>query len=63
MIWFDYQLCYKKNIEEKTSQQIQKKLAKYADEMAGMDRQMMRLRHQIEKLGTNPKTKEQPEES
>ena len=39
MIWFDYQLCYKKNIEEKTSQQIQKKLAKYADEMAGMDRQ------------------------
>lgn len=54
----DYQLCYKKNIEEKTSQQIQKKLAKYADEMAGIDRQMMRLRRQIEKLGTNTETKE-----
>ena len=49
----DYQLCYKKNIEEKTSRQIQQKLSKYAEEMAGMDRQMMRLRKQIEKLGTD----------
>lgn len=48
----DYQLCYKKNIEEKTSKKIQEKLAKYSDELAGIDRQMMRLRHQIDKLGT-----------
>lgn len=48
----DYQLCYKKNIEEKTSKKIQEKLAKYADEMAGIDRQMMRLRRQIDKLGS-----------
>ena len=48
----DYQLGYKKNIEEKTSKKIQEKLAKYADEMAGIDRQMMRLRRQIDKLGS-----------
>ena len=48
----DYQLCYKKNIEEKTSRQIQEKLSKYAKEIAGIDRQMMRLRKQIDKLGT-----------
>ena len=44
----DYQLCYKKNIEEKTLCQIQEKLSKYAEEIAGIDRQMMRLRRQIE---------------
>ena len=44
----DYQLCYKKTIEEKTSRQIQEKLSKYAEEIAGIDRQMMRLRRQIE---------------
>ena len=44
----DYQLCYKKTIEEKASRQIQEKLSKYAEEIAGIDRQMMRLRRQIE---------------
>ena len=44
----DYQLCYKKTIEEKTLRQIQEKLSKYAEEIAGIDRQMMRLRRQIE---------------
>ena len=48
----DYQLCYKKNIEEKTLRPIQEKLSKYAKEIAGIDRQMMRLRKQIDKLGT-----------
>ncbi len=52
----DYQLCYKKNIEEKTSKKIQEKLAKYSDELAGIDRQMMRLRHQIDKLGTEERS-------
>lgn len=59
----DYQLCYKKNIEERTSKKIQEKLAKYADEMAGIDRQMMRLRRQIDKLGTDPKPLEPQEEA
>ena len=44
----DYQLCYKKTIEEKTLRQIQEKLSNYAEEIAGIDRQMMRLRRQIE---------------
>lgn len=48
----DYQLCYKKDIEEKTSKKIQEKLAKYADELSGIDRQMMRIRRQIDKIGT-----------
>lgn len=49
----DYQLCYKKDIEEKTSKKIQEKLAKYADELSGIDHQMMRIRRQIDKIGTD----------
>lgn len=46
----DYQLCYKREMVGKESEDIQKKLSKYAEEIAMMDRNMLKIRYQIEKM-------------
>ena len=46
----DYQLCYKREMYGEESADIQKKLSKYADEIALMDSNMLKIRRQIEKM-------------
>ena len=46
----DYQLCYKREMYGEESEDIQKKLSKYADEIALMDSNMLKIRKQIEKM-------------
>lgn len=46
----DYQLCYKREMYGEESTDIQKKLSKYADEIAIMDNNMLMIRRQIEKM-------------
>lgn len=46
----DYQLCYKREMYGEESADIQNKLSKYADEIAQMDSNMLKIRRQIEKM-------------
>ena len=46
----DYQLCYKREMYGEESEDIQNKLSQYADEIALMDSNMLKIRKQIEKM-------------
>lgn len=46
----DYQLCYKREISGAQGEDIQKELKKYAEEIARMDKNMMRIRKEIETM-------------
>ena len=46
----DYQLCYKREISGAQGEDIQKELKKYAEEIARMDKNMMRIRKEIETI-------------
>lgn len=44
----DYQLCYKREMKEEERKKLQEKLADYAGAICEMDKNMMKLRRQIE---------------
>lgn len=46
----DYQLCYKREISGEQGEDIQKELHQYAEEIAKMDKNMMRIRKEIETM-------------
>lgn len=46
----DYQLCYKKNLEKNKHKKVEEKLAAYAQEIEKLDRGMLKLRKEIERL-------------
>lgn len=46
----DYQLCYKKELQGKKYRKVEEKLASYAVEIEKLDRGLLKLRKEIEKL-------------
>ncbi|MBO5239463.1 MAG: hypothetical protein J6B50_11925 [Lachnospiraceae bacterium] len=46
----DYQLCYKREMSGEQGEDIQKELHHYADEIAKIDKNMMRIRKEIETM-------------
>ena len=46
----DYQLCYKREMSGEQGEDIQKELQQYAEVIAKMDKNMMRIRKEIETM-------------
>lgn len=46
----DYQLCYKKELRSEKHKKVEEKLAAYAKEIEKLDRGMLKMRKEIEKL-------------